>query len=133
MQDTAIVGKGKRILIVEDDKFLRVLLADSLRDVGYKVDSARDVKTALEFLNKYLPDLILLDLMLPDVNGFDFLEEVKRTRKLAVPVVMLSNLSGREDIDHAVELGASDFLVKANVTPGQIIRKAQSVLGRAKT
>lgn len=123
-----LVGKGKRILIVEDDDFLRGLLSHNLSDVGYKVDSARDAEIALRFLSRHFPDLILLDLMLPGMNGFDFLAEVKKTRQLTIPVIVLSNLGSKEDIDMALSLGAVDFLVKANVTPAQIIGKVQSVL-----
>ena len=125
----SVNGKnGKRVLIVEDDDFLRGLLSHNLSDVGYKVDSARDAETAFKFLGRHMPDIILLDLMLPGMNGFDFLSETKETRKLAVPVVVLSNLGSKEDIDMALSLGAVDFMVKASVTPKQIIEKVQKVL-----
>lgn len=124
--DTA--NKGKRVLIVEDDDFLRGLLSHNLSDVGYKVDSARDAEMAFKFLGRHMPDVILLDLMLPGMNGFDFLSETKETRKLAVPVVVLSNLGSKEDIDMALSLGAMDFMVKASVTPKQIIGKVHDVL-----
>ena len=74
-----------------------------------------------------MPDIILLDLMLPKMNGFDFLSETK-TRKLIVPVVILSNLGSKEDIDMALSLGAVDFIVKASVTPKQIVEKVQDIL-----
>lgn len=122
-------NKGKRVLIVEDDDFLRGLLSHNLSDVGYKVDSARDAETAFKFLGRHMPDIILLDLMLPGMNGFDFLSETKETRKLAVPVVVLSNLGSKEDIDMALSLGAADFMVKASVTPKQIVGKVHNVLG----
>ncbi|MCK5027159.1 MAG: response regulator [Candidatus Pacebacteria bacterium] len=132
-KDPVSVGKGKRILIVEDDDFLRGLLSHNLSDVGYKVDSARDAELALRFLARHFPDIILLDLMLPGMNGFDFLAEIKKTRQLAIPVIVLSNLGSKEDIDMALSLGAVDFLVKANVTPAQIVGKVQSVLEGGKT
>ena len=124
----SVNGKnGKRVLIVEDDDFLRGLLSHNLSDVGYKVDSARDAETAFKFLGRHMPDIILLDLMLPGMNGFDFLSETK-TRKLIVPVVILSNLGSKEDIDMALSLGAVDFIVKASVTPKQIVEKVQDIL-----
>ena len=122
------VNRGKRVLIVEDDDFLRGLLSHNLSDVGYKVDSARDAETAFKFLGRHMPDIILLDLMLPGMNGFDFLSETKETRKLTVPVVVLSNLGSKEDIDMALSLGAVDFMVKASVTPKQIVGKVHKVL-----
>lgn len=121
-------NKGKRVLIIEDDDFLRELLAHNLSDIGYKVDSARDAKMAFIFLERNIPDIILLDLMLPGMNGFDFLSKTKETQKLAVPVIILSNLGKKEDIDMALSLGAVDFIVKANVTPKQITGKVQEVL-----
>jgi DNA-binding response OmpR family regulator len=121
-------GKGKRVLIVEDDDFLRGLLTHSLNDVGCKVDSARSAETGFEFLSRHSPDIILLDLLLPGMNGFDFLSEIKKKQKLVVPVVVLSNLGSKEDIEMALSLGAVDFMVKANVTPAQIVQKVQNTL-----
>lgn len=120
----------KRILIVEDDAFLRGLLSHNLSSVNFKVDSALDAETAFKFIGRHLPDIILLDLMLPGMKGFDFLSEIKKTRHLTTPVIVLSNLGSKEDIDTALSLGAIDFMVKANVTPKQIIKKIQSVLDR---
>ncbi len=120
-------NKEERVLVVEDDDFLRELLSHNLSCVGYKVDSARDAETAFKFLGRHMPDIILLDLMLPKMNGFDFLSETK-TRKLIVPVVILSNLGSKEDIDMALSLGAVDFIVKASVTPKQIVEKVQDIL-----
>lgn len=119
----------KYVLIVEDDDFLRGLLSHSLNEVGYEVDSAQNAEMALEFIDKQIPSIILLDLMLPGMNGLDFLSEAKETRKLNTPVIILSNLGNKEDIDRALSLGAVDFIVKASVTPKQIVTKVQEVLG----
>jgi len=121
--------KGKYVLIVEDDDFLRGLLSHSLNEVGYEVGSAQNAEMALEAIDKQIPSIILLDLMLPGMNGLDFLSEAKETRKLNMPVIILSNLGSKEDIDRALSLGAVDFIVKASVTPKQIIAKVQEILG----
>jgi len=121
--------KKRYVLIVEDDDFLRDLLSHSLSEVGYEVGNAQNAEMALEYIDKQIPSIILLDLMLPGMNGLDFLSEAKETRKLDVPVVILSNLGSKEDIDRALSLGAVDFIVKASVTPKQIISKVQEILG----
>ncbi|MCK5590686.1 MAG: response regulator transcription factor [Candidatus Pacebacteria bacterium] len=118
----------KRILIVEDDDFLRGLLSDSLKDFGYKVDSAENAEVAFNFIDANTPNVVLLDLMLPGVGGLDILSEIKVKRKLDTSVVVLSNLGNKEDIDKALELGAVDFIVKAGVTPKQIIGRVEEVL-----
>lgn len=123
-----VIEKTKRVLIVEDDDFLRGLLSESLIDIGYKVDSAPNANIAFGFLEENIPDIILLDLMLPGMNGLDILSEIKIKRKLDIFVVVLSNLGNKEDIDKALSLGAVDFIVKAGVTPKQIIGRVEEVL-----
>lgn len=123
-----IKGKGKNVLIVEDDDFLRGLLAHNMSDVGFNVRSARDAEIAFKLLRMHKPEIILLDLILPGMNGFDFLQEIKKNMNIEIPVVVLSNLGRQEDIDTARSLGAVDFLIKANVTPAQIIEKVEETL-----
>ena len=125
---SSATGEKKRVLIIEDDDFFRGLLTHDLNDVGFKVDSARSVEMAFKFLDRHMPDIILLDLLLPGTSGFDFLSEIKKTQKLAVPGVVLSNLGSKNDVEMALSLGAVDFMVKANVTPGQIVEKVQKTL-----
>jgi CheY-like chemotaxis protein len=127
--DSPSVNKSKSVLIVEDDDFLRGLLSNSLSDVGYKVDNVRNAEEALNFLKENIPNIILLDLMLPGMNGLEFLSEIKKTQEVKSSVVILSNLGNKEDIDKALSLGVVDFIVKANVTPKQIVGKVQEILG----
>jgi two-component system OmpR family response regulator len=120
---------AKHVILVEDDDFLRGLLSHNMNDAGFKVRPAPDAETAFKFLKMQRPDIILLDLILPGMNGFDFLTEIKQKERMDFPVLVLSNLGSQEDIDMAKQLGAADFLIKANVTPGQIIAKVNSILG----
>lgn len=114
-------SQGRKILVIEDDKFLSRALNDKLSMKGYQVELAFSGKEALEKIMTQKPDLILLDIMLPHKNGFQILEEMKRSDDLKnIPVIVLSNLGQESDIARAKELGANDYFVKAD-TPLKIL------------
>ncbi len=118
----------KKILIIEDHVFLKELIAKQLNEEGYEIIEAEDGEEGLKKA-KEKPDLILLDLILPGIDGFQVLENIKQDPETAdVPVIILSNLGQKEDIDKGMSLGAEDFLVKANFTPGEIIEKVKKRL-----
>lgn len=128
----------QNILLVEDDEFLRQLVAQKLLQDGYEVAAAVDANEAFENLAKKKFDLILLDLILPGVNGYEILSKLKTAPSTKdIPVMILSNLGQREDIDKALAAGAEDFLIKANYTPGEIVEKIKALFekksGPAKT
>lgn len=129
-RDTS-ANPGIFILVVEDDKFLRELLVRKLISEKFTVESAIDADGAFAILAKgRVPNIMLLDLILPVVSGFDILARVKGDPKTAgVPVIILSNLGQKEDIDRAKSLGAHDFMVKANFTLDEIVEKVHSVVG----
>lgn len=123
-------GDGIKVLVVEDDKFLRELLVRKLYSEGFIVESAIDAGGAFEILNRFVPNIILLDLILPGIDGFEILSRIKKNKALAtVPVIILSNLGQKEDIDRAMSLGAVDFMVKANFTLDEIVTKVRKILG----
>jgi DNA-binding response OmpR family regulator len=118
----------KNILIIEDDKFLRSLITEKVSSQGFNVSVAIDGKEGIREAQKSKPDLILLDLILPDVDGFEVLSKIKgEAGTSAVPVIVLSNLDSKEDIDKALKLGASDFLIKAQLTPEEIVEKVKNI------
>ncbi|MFA5207621.1 MAG: response regulator [Candidatus Magasanikbacteria bacterium] len=120
----------KKILLVEDDKFLRELMSKKLITLGYEVVSAADGESGLVMIKEAKPDVVLLDLILPGINGFEVLEKAKQDPAIAnIPVVILSNLGQTEDIEKGLALGAKDFLVKAHFTPQEIVNKLKSILG----
>jgi len=120
----------KKILLVEDDKFLRELMSKKLITLGYEVVSAADGESGLVMIKEAKPDVVLLDLILPGINGFEVLEKAKQDPEIAnIPVVILSNLGQTEDIEKGLALGAKDFLVKAHFTPQEIVNKLKSILG----
>lgn len=123
----------RKILIVEDDKFLRELISRKLVREQYEVVDAIDGESCLKIIKEEKPDLVLLDLILPGIDGFGVLTKLKDDPLTAsVPVIILSNLGQREDIERGLKLGAADYLVKAHFTPNEIIEKIKQALGEAK-
>jgi len=119
----------KKILIVEDDNFLRSLTAKRLEKEGYTVAVAVDGESALVTAKDEQPDLILLDLLLPGLDGFAVLGKLKANADLKkVPVIVFSNLGQKEDIEKAKLLGAEQFLIKANFTLDDVMDKIKAEL-----
>ena len=111
---------AKRILIVDDEKALARALELKLGFLKYDVTVANDGQTALDILKAQAFDLILLDAVMPQKNGFEVLEELGKL-KITTPVIMLSNLSQSEDIEKAKALGAKDFFVKSDIPLSDIV------------
>jgi DNA-binding response OmpR family regulator len=121
----------KKILIIEDDKFLRELIAKKLRSENFEVLEAKNGEEGIKKSQdkESGPDLILLDLILPGISGFDALGEIKKTPPASeIPVIILSNLGQKDDVDKGMALGAVDFLIKAHFTPQEIVKKIKAVL-----
>lgn len=120
----------KKILIIEDDKFLRELISKKLNDDGFEAHEAVDGEAGLKQIKQIKPDLILLDLILPSIDGFEVLSRMREDPSISsTPVIILSNLGQKEEVDRGLKLGASDYLIKAHFTPGEIIEKIKNVLG----
>jgi len=119
----------KKIVIIEDDKFLRELISKKLSDAGYEVLEAIDGEEGIKRVKESKPDLVLLDLILPGIDGFEVLSQIKQDPLFSdLPVIILSNLGQKEDVEKGLKLGAVDFLVKAHFTPGEIIEKIKKIL-----
>ncbi len=120
-----------KVLIVEDDSFLRDLCIKKLSKKGFTVYEAVDGEKALNQLEKMRPDIILLDIILPVIDGFDVLKKIKTNEDESIkniPVLVLSNLGEKDDIKEAKKLGASDYLVKAHFTTEGITSKIKKEL-----
>jgi len=119
----------KKILIIEDDKFLRELIVQKLLKEGFEISEAIDGEEGIKKIKEEKPDLILLDLILPGIDGFEVLSRAKKDPSLAsIPVIILSNLGQKDDVERGLKLGAVDYLIKAHFTPGEIIEKVRNVL-----
>ena len=110
-------------------KFLRELMAQKLIREGFKISEAVDGTEGIKKIKEEKPALILLDLILPGIDGFEVLAKMKEDPLLAsTPVIILSNLGQKEDVERGLKLGAVDYLIKAHFTPGEIITKVKSIL-----
>jgi two-component system phosphate regulon response regulator PhoB len=121
----------KRILLKEDDSFITQMYASKIDEMGYEVKTASNEPEVKRILTKSSIsfDLILLDLILPDVSGFDILEWIKKQENIQnIPVIVLSNLSSQADINQAFTFGVVDYIVKSNYTPSEIMRTVQKHL-----
>ena len=117
-----------KILIIEDDKFLRELIVSKLTKENYEVFEAVDGEEGVKKIREEKPDLILLDLILPGIDGFEVLSQMKSDPVVSsIPVIILSNLGQKEDIEKGIELGATDYMIKAHFTPGEIVEKIKSI------
>jgi DNA-binding response OmpR family regulator len=122
---------GINVLLVEDDAFLREICSKKLTKEGYSVYEAIDGEEALHGVNTVKPDIVLLDIILPAVDGFQILSQIRSNddKKISeVPIIMLSNLGQDDDIKKAMDMGANDYLVKAHFTTEEIIGKINELL-----
>jgi len=120
---------AKKILIVEDDKFLGELIARKLTSEGFNIVLAVDGEEGVKKIKEEKPDLVLLDLILPGIDGFEVLAKTKEDANVAsIPVIILSNLGQKEEIEKGLKLGAIDYLIKAHFTPAEIIEKIKNTL-----
>ncbi len=120
---------GKKIVWVEDDKFLSDLISRKLSNQGCTLFHAINGPEALKIIDSEKPDIIMLDVLLPGMSGFDILQKVKMnplTRD--IPVIMLSNMGQHSDVEKSEKLGALKFLVKATVTLDQILNEIRSII-----
>jgi PleD family two-component response regulator len=119
----------KKVLVVEDDQFLANAYKLKLSNSDFDVKVASDGKEALSIMEEFLPDVVLLDLIMPNMDGFETLQVMKASDKLkSVPVIVASNLGQKEDFDKATALGASDFIIKSNVSIEDIITKVNKLI-----
>lgn len=122
---------NKRILIVEDDAFLGDLCEKKLKSENYLITSTRNGQEGYDKAVRLVPDLILLDLIIPQLDGFKVLEKIRshEDEKISkIPIMILSNLGQERDIERAKDLGANGFLIKANYTMGQVAKKIKGYL-----
>ena len=129
METEAVTSNGKRILVVEDDFFVRDLYTRELTREGFEVSTAEDGAEGLLQATEEKPDLILLDIMLPKMSGLDVLKTLQEKEETkGIPVVLLTNLGQDSVIREGFTLGAIGYLIKAAHTPTQIIEEVKKFL-----
>lgn len=120
----------KKILFIEDESVLQKTVGSVLKDEGYKVISATDGESGFNLAASQMPDLILLDIVLPKINGFEVLKKLKENPKTKdIPVIILTNLERVSDIDKALEAGATTYLIKVDYSLDEIVKKVKKALG----
>lgn len=118
-----------KILIVDDDQFILDMYTLKFKNEGYEVETATEGTEAIRKAKEFVPQVILLDIVLPHMDGFEILRELKKESSLAeAKVLMLSNVGEKKDIEKGLELGANDYIVKAHFTPTEVVQKVESVL-----
>jgi CheY-like chemotaxis protein len=127
-------AKPRRILLVEDDRFLRKAAEATLRQNGFQVLTATDGEEGLRLAQAEIPDLILLDLIMPKMQGFEVLRILKQDRATArIPVIILSNLGQERDIQQAMEAGAVAYCVKASLSLQDLVKRAREAMEGGKS
>ncbi|MFH1255158.1 MAG: response regulator [bacterium] len=124
-----MVGKKKKILVVEDDAMISSMYKTKFESDGFNVLTADNGIEGLELAKKEKPDIIMLDVILPQLDGFSVLDSIKKDKAVkSIPVIMLTNLSTEEDKAKGKKMGALDYFVKASLTPGQVSEKIKQRL-----
>lgn len=128
-----VQGRGIKILLVEDDDFLRGICELKLKKEGFDVTISADGLDALKKIQGLDFDLVLLDVVLPGMDGFEILESVKKDpAKANVPIIMLTNMGQESEVKKGLELGAEDYIIKAHFTVNDIIEKIREIIARRK-
>ncbi|HNY98077.1 MAG TPA: response regulator [Candidatus Pacearchaeota archaeon] len=123
---------ARKILIIEDEEIICDILSSKLRSEGYEISSAKDGESGLEKIKRLRPDLVLLDIIMPKMNGFFVLEQKSLDATIAkIPVIIISNSGQPVEIERAKTLGVKDWLVKADFDPEQVIDKVIQQIGKA--
>jgi len=128
MQITGVDSK-KKILLVEDDSFLAGMYVSKLNLEDFEVSLADNGEDGLKIAKHKLPNLILLDILLPQMDGFEVLKRLKENPQTAkIPIILLTNLGQKKDVDRGLALGAKDYLIKAHFMPNEVIAKIKKIL-----
>ena len=123
------MDKKRKILLIEDDSFLLSMYTTKFELENFQVVTAEDGEKGLKMVMKEAPDIILLDIILPKMSGFEVLKKIKSDEKLRkIPVILLTNLSQKSDIEKGLSLNVNDYIIKAHFTPGEVVDKVKKVL-----
>jgi DNA-binding response OmpR family regulator len=117
------------VVIVEDEKMLADMYATKFTMEGFVAQKANDGQTGFDLVKQVKPNIVLLDIIMPKIDGFGVLKMIKDDPELRdIPVILLTNLGQDEDIKKGKQLGAADYFVKANHTPAEVVQKVKQVL-----
>ncbi len=118
------------VLLVEDDPFLVDIYTTKFQAEGFSISVATDGNQAIRRLSQDKPEILLLDIVLPKVDGWEILKSIKQNKNLQdLKVIVLSNLGQKADIDKAIALGATRYLIKAHYTPSEVVEEVKKIIG----
>ncbi|MGM0629180.1 MAG: response regulator [Patescibacteria group bacterium] len=123
---------SKKVLVIEDDSFFADVLKNKLESKGFEVECSMDGLEGFNKIKDYKPDIVLLDILLPSMNGYEILENKKEDESVKdIPVIVISNSGQPVEIERVLELGADDYLIKAQFGPNEVMDKVFSSLGES--
>ncbi len=117
-----------KVLIIDDDPFIADMYVIKFKDERFDVQTARNGKDGLKKIVEFDPDIILIDVVMPDMDGFHVLEELKKRGGKPRKIIMLTNLGQKEDVERGISLGATDYMVKAHFTPSEVLERVRGLL-----
>ena len=124
--------RSLHVVLVEDDTFLANIYKTKFEMEGFKVTVAENGPAGLDEVKKKHPDVVLLDILLPKLDGFTVLEQLKADSTVKdIPVILLTNLGQKDDVEKGLQMGAADYLIKAHFKPSETVAKVRKVLGLA--
>jgi DNA-binding response OmpR family regulator len=119
----------KKVLIIEDEEIIRGILQKKIENEGYKVDVAEDGEKGISKIREVMPDIIILDIVMPRMDGFAVLEEMKKDENIAnIPVIIVSNSGQPVEIDKVKEYGVKDWIVQTEFDPQEVVNKIKAQL-----
>ena len=128
----AAVGGGKRVLVVNDDVGMAQSVSTLLGEFGYDVRLAYDGARGLEMLSQWPADLVLLDLIMPVLDGWSFLKQLRASTELPQPIVLVWSVSGAHELDRASGLGATECLPRGSTGPRELLATIDRLLSRTR-
>jgi len=121
----------KTVFVVEDDPFILDIYTTKLRESGFSVESSSNGQDCIKKVQEVKPDLVLLDIVLPGLDGWEIIREIKKQGEFKdLPIVILSNLSQKQEVEKGLDLGAVKYLIKSNYTPGEVVDEIKDILRR---
>ena len=118
----------KKILLVEDDPFLTDIYTTKFKEAGFDVEAIDDGNGALEKIKAINPDLVVLDIVLPNLDGWEILKKIKQDGSSDLIVIVISNLGQKDEVEKGLKLGAAKYLIKAHYTPQEIIEEIKKLI-----
>lgn len=119
----------KKIILIDDDPFILDMYVLKLKESPYEVETATNGKDGLEKIKSLHPDLALIDIVMPGMDGFEVLRALKKEPDTSsVKVILLTNLGQKEDVERGMQLGADDYIIKAHFTPTEVLNKIMALL-----